>query len=909
MNKQQLASLIWDYCNGLRGSISTVEYKDFILGFIFYRFLSEKETTYLKSQEWTDDDIKKYLKATDSDTVNQCKDNLGYFIAYDDLFSTWKEKGTYDIADISEAIRRFDQNINSNHLNIYDKIFKSLTDKLPKLGAGNEAKSHLRKIINIVLQIPMNEKRGYDVLGFIYEYLLANFASNAGKKDGEFYTPHEISLLMSEIAANHLKDRDTINIFDPTSGSGSLLINIGQCIQKYMSSPDNIIYYAQEKIEDTYNLTRMNLVMRGINPNNISVRCADTLEKDWPYIDENNVYRYLPVDCVVSNPPYSQKWESDKYENDPRYRNYGTAPAGKADYAFLLHELYHLKDDGIMCIVLPHGVLFRGGTEQNIRKNLVENNNIETIIGLPANIFYGTGIPTIIMVLKKHRTKNDILFIDASKEFYKDGNKNKLSGHNIKKIVDTIIERKEHVEYFSRLVKKEEIIENDYNLNIPRYISSTKPTTPYDINATVFGNIPNYEIEEFNKYWNVFPKLKNELYKKTNKHISQLKNADIREVIIKNNDVINFIDTYNKTFQKLEKDLYKAFLVDELKNVQQIKSEISKKIFNYCKGIELIDKYLVYKSFDDLWQNISIDLETIINANSFGICKEVEAIEEYSKKEKEIVKKGQQGKVIPFELIQQILFQDDFEKLESLNNQLNSAIGEFDSYWEEMDEELKTELKKDNEDEVNTDKLKTKNNEILATLSNETTKILSKYLELSKKQEKTEFIEKHKNVFDNIKKSENGNITATNIKDAIKEIKNTIEIDENDDDFKIRKLYLLNEKIKSVKKQRNKIKNDLDNKAQIKLKELSIDEIKALLKEKWINPIMHNVYLVPVNLIDEFIANLENITKKYSNPLTQVNKDIQKSENELLQLIEEINGDEFDMAGLEELKNILGDKK
>ena len=216
----------------------------------------------------------------------------------------------------------------------------------------------------------MDGKQDYDVLGFIYEYLISNFAANAGKKAGEFYTPHEVSLLMSEIVANHMKDRTEIKIYDPTSGSGSLMINIGRSVARYMGDSDRIKYYAQELKENTYNLTRMNLVMRGILPDNIVTRNGDTLEEDWPYFDEsdpNGTYDPLYVDAVVSNPPYSQAWNTVDKETDPRYARFGVAPKGKADYAFLLHDLFHLKSDGIMTIVLPHGVLFRGGEEGGIR--------------------------------------------------------------------------------------------------------------------------------------------------------------------------------------------------------------------------------------------------------------------------------------------------------------------------------------------------------------------------------------------------------------------------------------------------------------------------------------------------------------------------------------------------------------
>ena len=233
----------------------------------------------------------------------------------------------------------------------------------------------------------MDGRQGYDVLGFIYEYLIEKFAANAGKKAGEFYTPHEVSMLMSEIIADHLKTRDTIDIYDSCSGSASLLLNIGKSVAKHMDETGKIKYYAQELKENTYNLTRMNLVMRGINPDNIFTRNGDTLEDDWPFFKDNDPNKYEPLylDAVVSNPPYSQKWDPKHKDSDPRFPRFGLAPKSKADYAFLLHDLYHLKPDGIMSIVLPHGVLFRGGEEGEIRKQLIENDHLDAIIGLPPN--------------------------------------------------------------------------------------------------------------------------------------------------------------------------------------------------------------------------------------------------------------------------------------------------------------------------------------------------------------------------------------------------------------------------------------------------------------------------------------------------------------------------------------------
>lgn len=516
MNKQQLASKIWESANKMRSKIEANEYKDYILGFIFYKFLSDKEVKYLKEHDWAEEDIKNYLNEDDTETVKSIQNDVGYFISYDNLFSTWLSKGSdFNVSNVRDALSAFSRLINSSHKKVFDKIFDTLQTGLSKLGdsSGSQTKA-ISDLIHLIKDIPMDGKQDYDVLGFIYEYLISNFAANAGKKAGEFYTPHEVSLLMSEIVADHLKDRSEIKIYDPTSGSGSLLINIGKCVAKYMGNGDRIKYYAQELKENTYNLTRMNLVMRGIIPANIVTRNGDTLEDDWPYFDESDpvgTYDPLYVDAVVSNPPYSQNWNPANKESDARYKSYGLAPKAKADYAFLLHDLYHIKPDGLMTIVLPHGVLFRGGEEGNIRKNLIENNKIDAIIGLPANIFFGTGIPTIIMVLKQRKTNTDVLIVDASKGFEKVGKTNKLRASDIKKIVDVVTSRVS-VPKFSKVVTREEIRENDYNLNIPRYVDSSEKPESWDIYASMFGGIPHSEISELKEYWEAFPSLKSELF-------------------------------------------------------------------------------------------------------------------------------------------------------------------------------------------------------------------------------------------------------------------------------------------------------------------------------------------------------------------------------------------------------------
>ena len=488
MNKQQLAKKIWESANKMRSKIEASEYKDYILGFIFYKFLSDREEDFLLKNDFAEEDIK-LVNEEDAEIVEFVQSGLGYFISYENLFSTWISEGhDFDIANVRDALSAFSRLIGTNYKRVFDGIFQTLETGLSNLGStAKEQSKAVRDLLYLIKDIPMDDKQDYDVLGFIYEYLISNFAANAGKKAGEFYTPHEVSLLMSEIIAEHLKDRSEIKIYDPCSGSGSLLINIGKSVSKHMDSKDNIKYYAQELKKNTYNLTRMNLVMRGILPDNIKVRNGDTLEEDWPDFEDSDpigTYEPLYVDAVTSNPPYSQKWDPTDKGNDPRYADYGMAPKGKADYAFLLHDLYHIKPDGIMTIVLPHGVLFRGGEEGTIRKNLIEKNKIDTIIGLPANIFFGTGIPTIIMVLKQKRNNTDTLIIDASKGFIKEGKNNKLRACDIRKITDAIKNRKD-IDKYCKVVSRDEIRSNDYNLNIPRYVDSSEKTESYDIYASL----------------------------------------------------------------------------------------------------------------------------------------------------------------------------------------------------------------------------------------------------------------------------------------------------------------------------------------------------------------------------------------------------------------------------------------
>lgn len=858
MNKQQLAAKIWKSANEMRSKIEASEYKDYILGFVFYKFLSEQEERYLKKEGATDEEIKEIEEY--SDEASSVQRNLGYFIHYNNLFSTWLKMGKdFSVGNVRDALSAFNRLISPTHKKVFDGIFKTLETGLAKLGTdtGSQTKA-IKELIKLINDIPMDDKQDYDVLGFIYEYLISNFAANAGKKAGEFYTPHEVSVLMSEIIANHLKDRDEIKIYDPTSGSGSLLITIGQSVAKHINDKNRIKYYAQELKENTYNLTRMNLVMRGILPDNIVTRCGDTLDDDWPYFDDNdkeNTYEALTnLDAVVSNPPYSQKWDPTDRQSDPRFNGYGLAPKTKADYAFLLHDLYHLRPGGIMTIVLPHGVLFRGGEEAVIRKNLIENNNIDAIIGLPANIFFGTGIPTIIMVLKKNRPNDDILIIDASKGFIKEGKNNKLRARDIKKIVDCY-ENRADIEKFSRKISRDEIRKNDYNLNIPRYVDSSEEADKVDVYATMFGGIPTAEIEhDCNKEFSTFKTLKNELFTTSDKPYVQVRTESIKETIENNEDVVNFKNKFKHAFDGFDAFLYET-LIDRMETVTIAKAEtvIADDIFRRMKELPLVDEYEAYQILDDNWKTISTDLEMIQTEGKEAIVKVDPNMVTKKKDGKESeVQDGFVGHIIPFELVKKTYLKEYLGQINDIENQLSEIQSKYEEFIEDIPEDEKSGdfLSEDN----------------TAFVPKEVAKVAKQY---SKG-----------------KKPEEGSV----------------------DEILVQVNALIN-KEKELKKQVKDLNIELDKKAIDKLENLTEEEQVELLKLKWIAPILTGIENIPGTVISSLTSKVAKLSKKYEETMVDLSDKIESSEKELCAMLDDLTGDEFDIEGLQEFKKLLGGGK
>ncbi|OPB87916.1 type I restriction-modification system subunit M [Elizabethkingia miricola] len=483
--KKILEQQLWNIANTLRGKMNADEFRDYILGFIFYKYLAEKMEIYANSILEEDQiqfrDIKEdtpkgleYIEAIREEAL----ETLGYFLKPSELFSEITKRGDNNF--ILEDLQKILTNIQLSTMGTqseedFEDLFSDMDLNSNNLGRTADARNTL--IVKVLkhldeIDFKLNDTE-LDVLGDAYEYLIGQFASGAGKKAGEFYTPQEVSKILAKIVTtgkNRLK-----SVYDPTCGSGSLLLRVAREVKDVNN------FYGQEMNRTTYNLARMNMILHGVHYLKFDIKQEDTLEHPQHLND-------MPFEAIVANPPFSAKWSANPlFLNDDRFSQYGKlAPSSKADFAFVQHMIYHLAENGTMAIVLPHGVLFRGAAELHIRKYLIEQKNyLDAVIGLPSNIFYGTSIPTCILVFKKCKEDPDhILFIDASKEFEKVKNQNMLREEHIDKIVETYRNRTT-IEKYSHLATLKEVEENDYNLNIPRYVDTFEAEEEIDIQAVM----------------------------------------------------------------------------------------------------------------------------------------------------------------------------------------------------------------------------------------------------------------------------------------------------------------------------------------------------------------------------------------------------------------------------------------
>lgn len=945
MNKNQLAAKIWASANKMRSKIEANEYKDFILGFIFYKFLSDKEVIYVKSQGASADELPTILDENNTGAREHLQAKLGYFISYDHLYSTWIAQGRdFSVASVRDALSAFERLIDDYRKDLFGGIFDTLHMGLSKLGASDAEQSRaIRDLLNLIQEIPTDGRQDYDVLGFVYEYLISNFAANAGKKAGEFYTPHEVSVLMSDIIAYHLRDREKIEIYDPTSGSGSLLINIGKSVARHIANKDKIMYYAQELKQATYNLTRMNLIMRGIGPANIKVRNGDTLCEDWPDFDEadpHGTYKPLYVDAVVSNPPYSQQWDPTDQETDPRYAAFGLAPKGKADFAFLLHDLYHLKPDGIMTIVLPHGVLYRGDSEQQIRRNLIEYNHIDAIIGLPENIFFGTGISTIIMVLKRPNTRPDesVLFVDASHGFAKEGKNNKLRACDIKKIADAVATRTETPRY-ARLVTREEIRANDYNLNISRYVDGGAEPEQYDLYATMFGGIPPQELSKLDLYWRTFPTLRDQLFRRNEDGYYQLVTQHISSAIEQDQSVQQYVAAFEQRLNEgththttqIEATLPYQAMVAELParylqtnqsfrqfieeqviapmltlQIPQAQATVTDELFRRIETVPLVDKYLAYQFLSDDWTQIASDLE-VLQSEGMNAVRQVDPNMILKKRgdEEVEVQDGWLGRLLPFSLVQRELLPYELTHVEQLQARLDEITDQYAQIIESLSpEELDKSILSDDNTKFIVKEVTLELQRIMEDLEIPEVTLLKSFP--SKKKEQEAFIEAHPELpWQRITSSKSGTYGKTQVKALISLLQEEYPLPEDSYEAKVVQVSRLLQEEREKKKELKACEQMLEQQTIDTIQQITDERAIELLRIKWIDPLITSLERMPSEVLSTLITEVQRLADKYATTYQDISTRIASAESQLHDLLGELEGSTADLKGLSAFRNTL----
>lgn len=516
-DQKQLGKTLWAIADQLRGSMNADDFRDYMLSFLFLRYLSDNYEAAAKRElgaDYPDPDavgnggrtpLSVWYAENPGDVVQfeqQMRRKAHYVIEPPYLWANIVHLARTQDGDLLDTLQSGfkyieEQSFESHFQGLFSEI-NLASDKLGRDYPARNAK--LATIIGRIAEGLAGFSTDTDTLGDAYEYLIGQFAAGSGKKAGEFYTPQQISSILSAIVTLDSQEpssgprRSLGSVFDFACGSGSLLLNVRQRMKKAGGQIGRI--YGQESNITTYNLARMNMLLHGVKDTEFEIHHGDTLANDWDWLRETNPARKPAFDAVVANPPFSYRWDpKDETSQDPRFKNHGVAPKSAADFAFLLHGLHYLKDDGVMAIILPHGVLFRGGREAAIRRKLLDDGHIDTVIGLPANLFYSTGIPVCILVLKKCKKPDDVLFINAAEHFEKGKRQNQLSDAHIAKIVDTYRQRPEEgIERYARRVPMQEIIDNDYNLNISRYVSTAEPEKEIDL-AVVHGDLVKIERE------------------------------------------------------------------------------------------------------------------------------------------------------------------------------------------------------------------------------------------------------------------------------------------------------------------------------------------------------------------------------------------------------------------------------
>ncbi|WP_120988935.1 type I restriction-modification system subunit M [Helicobacter pylori] len=809
IKKSELYSSLWARADSLRGGMDASEYKNYVLNLLFLKYISDKAR---------------------NNTYSEIEVPEGCF--YEDILAL---EGDKEIGDkLNKIIAKIAER---NDLEgVIDSVdFNDNT----KLGEGKAMIDTLSNLVKIFadLSLGVHGALDDDLLGDAYEYLMRHFASESGKSKGQFYTPSEVSLLLSLLLGINENTKQDKSIYDPTCGSGSLLLKASS-----LAGKKGLTIYGQEKDISTTALCKMNMILHNSADADIAKGGFSTLSNPL-FTTENGMLKTF--DYVVANPPFSLKNWTDGLSIDPKSKQVindnfnrfedGTPPEKNGDFAFLLHIIKSLKNTGKGAVILPHGVLFMGNAEGAIRKNLLTKGYIKGVIGLAPNLFYGTSIPACVIVLDKENAhaRKGVFMIDASKDFKKDGNKNRLRDQDVQKMIDTFNAYKE-IPYYSKMVSLEEISANDYNLNIPRYIAA-KQESEKDLFALI--NSPSYlpknEIEAYAPYFQAFKELKNTLFKKSDKegyYALKTECENIKELIIQSSEYQTFHASVLSAFDRL--DLFETF--NDLEpgfNPKTLIESVCSRVLKEFEKVEILDKYGVYQLFKDYYNEVLQDDWFLLSFNGFINAKNLRKLTPLKDKNKKanyleepdfvIQKTYYKSDLIPKNLIKQRFFEKETKELEELENALNEKEALLD-----------------------------------------------------------EFIEEHSN--------EEGLFDGLKINESVlkKELKNATD----SEDKKILKtaLALLEAKNKALK-MKNKAHEELELKAFHQYKNLKLGEIKDLIiKDKWLKSLKNALENKIQKRINAFISALNGIIQTYSNSLLELDKEVKESESKVLEHLKDL---------------------
>ncbi|GAA8383000.1 type I restriction-modification system subunit M [Helicobacter pylori] len=809
IKKSELYSSLWAGADSLRGGMDASEYKNYVLNLLFLKYISDKARSNMDSEiEVPQGCFYEDILALEGD--KEIGDKLNKIIAK--IAERNDLKGVIDSVDFNDNT---------------------------KLGEGKAMMDTLSNLVKIFADLSLGAHGALDddLLGDAYEYLMRHFASESGKSKGQFYTPSEVSLLLSLLLGIDENTRQDKSIYDPTCGSGSLLLKASS-----LAGKKGLTIYGQEKDISTTALCIMNMFLHNAPKHKIAKGGFSTLSNPF-FTTENGMLKTF--DYVVANPPFSLKNWTDGLSIDPKSKQVindhfnrfedGTPPEKNGDFAFLLHIIKSLKDTGKGAVILPHGVLFRGNAEGSIRKNLLMKGYIKGVIGLAPNLFYGTSIPACVIVLDKEnaRARKGVFVIDASKDFKKDGNKNRLRDQDVQKMIDTFNALKE-IPYYSKMVSLEEISANDYNLNIPRYIAS-KQELEKDLFALI--NSPSYlpknEIKAYAPYFQVFKELKNTLFKKSDKegyYALKTECENIKELITQSLEYQTFHASVLSAFESL--DLFTTF--NDLEpgfNPKTLIESVCSKVLKEFEKVGILDKYGVYQLFKDYYNEVLQDDWFLISFNGFESAKELRKLNPLKDKNKKanyleepdfiVQKTYYKSDLIPKNLIKQRFFEKETKELEELENALNEKEALLD-----------------------------------------------------------EFIEEHSN--------EEGLFDGLKINESVlkKELKNAT--DPEDKEILKTALEWLEAKNKALK-MKNKAHEDLELKAFHQYKNLEINEIKDLIiKDKWLNSLKNALENKIQKRINAFASALNTIISSYSNSLLELDKEVKESESKVLEHLKDL---------------------